>query len=211
MSKQQKELHERIHAESHTELRKQLKSQRNNVLHHIRSILRQEGESFWLSKAEAIDTKRPDACSYYMYNAIREMRAMRTGQSPQVVRLAEDNGKFDTIFTGTCANSINTLNLFHRTSLPGDLCDITTDGLEEDPFCPEEVRASILQQRASGAVGCDGISAVMLRAAVNVLTPWLTTFFNAIQQLQYCPIDLRCGLTVPIYKRGKPVGSPKSY
>ena len=51
----------------------------------------------------------------------------------------------------------------------------------------------------------------MLRAAVNVLTPWLKTFFNAIQQLQYCPIDLRCGLIVPIYKRGKPVGIPKSY
>ena len=31
------------------------------------------------------------------------------------------------------------------------------------------------------------------------------------QQLQYCPIDLRCGLIVPIYKRGKPVGIPKSY
>ena len=31
------------------------------------------------------------------------------------------------------------------------------------------------------------------------------------QQLQYCPIDLRCGLIVPIYKRGKAVGIPKSY
>ena len=110
LSKQQKELHERIHAESDPERRKQLKSQRNNVLHHIRSILRQEGESFWQSKAEAIDTKRPDAGSYY--NAIREMRAMRTGQSPQVVRLADVMEKFDKILTGTCANSINTLNLY---------------------------------------------------------------------------------------------------
>ena len=51
----------------------------------------------------------------------------------------------------------------------------------------------------------------MLRAAVNVLTSWLTTFLNAIQQLQYFSLDLRCGLIVPIYKRGKPVGMPKSY
>ena len=188
----------------------QLWSSAATLLHHIRSIFRQEGESFWQSKAEAVDTKRPDALSYY--NAIREMRAMRNGQSPQVVRLADDNGeirqnpdwnlrKFNKYFE----------SVFHRTSLHEDLCDITTDGLEEDPFSPEEIRASILRQRISGAVGCDGISAVMLRAAVNVLTPWLTTFFNAIQQLQYCPIDLRCGLIVPIYKRGKPVGIPKSY
>ena len=115
------------------------------ALHHSRSILRREGESFWQSKAEAIDTKRPDARSYY--NAIREMRAMRTGQSPQVVRLADDNGeirqnldwnlrKFNKYFE----------SVFHRTSLPEDLCDITTDGLEEDLFWRKEIRASILRQ-----------------------------------------------------------------
>ena len=49
----------------------QLWSSAATLLHHIRSIFRQEGESFWQSKAEAIDTKRPDALSNY--NAIREM------------------------------------------------------------------------------------------------------------------------------------------
>ena len=140
------------------------------------------------------------------------MRAMRTGHSPQVVRLADDNGEIRQILDWNLRKFNKYFeSVFHRTSLPEDLCDTTTNGLEEDPFWPEEIRASILPQRISGGVGCDATSAVMLPAAVNVLTPWLTAYFNASQQLQYWPIDLPCGLIVPIYKRGKPVFIPKSY
>ena len=51
----------------------------------------------------------------------------------------------------------------------------------------------------------------MLQAGGDILVGWLTAFFNAIHQVQHCPNDLRCGIIVPIYKSGKPVGVPKSY
>ena len=60
-------------------------------------------------------------------------------------------------------------------------------------------------------MGPDGVSADMLRAAKDLLSPWLASFFNAIQSVGYCPDDMRSGLVVPVYKPGKPLGKPKSY
>ena len=60
-------------------------------------------------------------------------------------------------------------------------------------------------------MGPDGVIAEMLRAAKELLSLWLASFFNAIQSVSYCPDDMRSGLVVPVYKPGKPLGKPKSY
>ena len=89
---------------------------------------------------------------------------------------------------------------------------VTCDAENYDKlFTEAEVAKAISTQKAAGAVGCDGISAAMLQAGKLTLSFWFATFFNLINKLQYCPEDLRCGLIVSVYKKGKPIGAPKSY
>ena len=66
LSSRQKQLHIRLNSENDPEKRKRLASERNQILHHIRSILRKEGDEFWQSQAEAVDARIPDARSYTM-------------------------------------------------------------------------------------------------------------------------------------------------
>lgn len=209
LSDQQKQLHIRINSENDPTIRRQLSRERNIVLHHIRSILKREGDAFWQELAESADAQRPDARSYF--GAIRQLRSMRSGQSATPVRLADadENIRMNVNWNLNKFNEYFS-SVFHDERLPNDLRGNIPAG-NEDTFSTAEVTAAIKRQRITGAVGCDGISASMLKAGGDLVAGWLTAFFNAIQRLEHCPEDLRCGLVVPIYKSGKPHGVPKSY
>ena len=102
-------------------------------------------------------------------------------------------------------------SIFYRDDLACDLCSSEFAGVHDQPFTVSEVAAAIMDQKSGGAVGIDGLSAEVLKAAKFVVAPWLTRFFNATRLNKYCPDDLVCGLIVPLYKSGKPAGIPKSF
>ena len=52
---------------------------------------------------------------------------------------------------------------------------------------------------------------VCICAGGSIIISWMTAFFNAILSTGHCPSDLKCGLIVPIFKPGKPLGVPKSF
>eukprot|EP00117_Sycon_ciliatum_P028840 scpid42860/ scgid3590/ LINE-1 reverse transcriptase homolog len=212
LSQRQKELHIQKDAERDPERRQQLARERNQILHKIRSILRKEGDQFWQEKATEADALRPDARSYY--NAIRNIRQLRSSVSQPPVRLANKDGEIMADVQWNLDEFRKYyLSVFHRDDVPAAV-DHPADGEvtpDEEPFTQEEVRAAISRQKPGGAVGQDGVSAVLLQAGKDAITTWLTTFFNAVQLAKYCPEDLRRGLIVPIYKPNKPAGFPKSY
>ena len=190
--------------------RKELTQSRNKILHRIRALLRNEGDLYWQHKAEAVDALRPDARSYF--NAIKQLKALRNPDKPSPVRLANDSGENVTNVNWNLEEfSKYFASVFYRSDQPTLFPAQPNSKAKDEPFTSEEIRKAIMHQKIGGAVGCDGISAALLRTASTVITPWLTTLFNSIKELHYCPPDLRCGLLVPVYKRGKPMGAPKSY
>jgi len=212
LSKKQKELHIQIQREGDASRKRSLKTDRNAILHQIKSILKEEGDQFWQSKADAVDAKLPDPRSYF--NAVRNLRQLR-GQSsaPPPVRLADDNGNIvsDTSWNLKAFNDYFK-SVFYRDGLPNTVSSVDfNSSLHEDPFTVQEVESAISRQKSGGAVGIDGISAVMLKAAKDLFAPWLTSFFNTMQSLHHCPDDMLAGLIVPLHKSGKPLGLPKSY
>eukprot|EP00117_Sycon_ciliatum_P002356 scpid25615/ scgid4849/ LINE-1 reverse transcriptase homolog len=210
LSTQQKEIHSRIHMEKDPNKRKELTQSRNKILHRIRALLRNEGDLYWQHKAEAVDALRPDARSYF--NAIKQLKALRNPDKPSPVRLANDSGENVTNVNWNLEEfSKYFASVFYRSDQPTLFPAQPNSKAKDEPFTSEEIRKAIMHQKIGGAVGCDGISAALLRTASTVITPWLTTLFNSIKELHYCPPDLRCGLLVPVYKRGKPMGAPKSY
>jgi len=212
LSKAQRALHIQIHSLVDPQQRQLLQSKRVKILHEIRSRLKEEDEQFWKNQAESADAKRPDARSYY--NAVRSLRQLRSQQHSQPICLSDSDGNI----TADIDWNLATFNqyyqsIFYRDDLPLDLRDIigNDDDTIETTYTVEEVQYAIKKQKLGGAVGQDGISATMLRSAGDFIIPWLTAFFNMIGKTQHCPVDLRCGLLVPIYKKGKPLGFPKSY
>ena len=207
LSTEQKNLHCRINAEPDPEQRKALKIERSAKLHEIRRILQKEGEQYWQRKAVEVDALRPDPRSYF--NAINNLRQLRSGKKAAPVRLADADGRI----MADISWNLNAFNEYYESVFytDGQPLDLRQQSNEEDPFTIEEVRSAIIKQKSGGAVGPDGISADALKSAKNLFAPWLTNFFNAVQATEYCPDDMRCGLIVPIYKAGKPLGHPKSY
>ncbi|XP_065195813.1 MAM and LDL-receptor class A domain-containing protein 1-like [Sycon ciliatum] len=196
----------RINAEPDPEQRKALKIERSAKLHEIRRILQKEGEQYWQRKAVEVDALRPDPRSYF--NAINNLRQLRSGKKAAPVRLADADGRI----MADISWNLNAFNEYYESVFytDGQPLDLRQQSNEEDPFTIEEVRSAIIKQKSGGAVGPDGISADALKSAKNLFAPWLTNFFNAVQATEYCPDDMRCGLIVPIYKAGKPLGHPKS-
>lgn len=88
-------------------------------------------------------------------------------------------------------------SLFHRHNQLLDFRPVQVDP-EEDPFTVEEVCSAITKQRSGGIVGPDGISADMLKAARDILSRWLTIFYNIIQVTAHCPNDICCGIMANI-------------
>eukprot|EP00117_Sycon_ciliatum_P025825 scpid40674/ scgid21348/ LINE-1 reverse transcriptase homolog len=137
---------------------------------------------------------------------------MKSNTNTPPVRLADDDGNIMTSIQWNLDTfSKYFQSIFHRPDLPCDFRGSQDINDEELPFTTQEVTSAISKQKKGGAVGPDGVSAEMLRAAKDLLSPWLASFFNAIQSVGYCPDDMRSGLVVPVYKPGKPLGKPKSY
>ena len=209
LSKCQQKMHAQLHAENDLSIRQELRAKRNKILHQIRSLLRTRGDQFWQAKAEQADALRPDARSYY--NAIRNLRTLRSGDKPSPVKLSDADGQIiNDVDWQLHKFSENHHSVFQRDQLDSGLRSAFTENYDE-LFTEAEVAKGISTQNAASAVGCDGISAAMLQAGKLTLSFWLATFFNLINKLQYCPEDLSCGLIVPVYKKGKPIGAPKSY
>ena len=91
LSTEQKNLHCRINAEPDPEQRKALKIERSAKLHEIRRILQKEGEQYWQRKAVEVDALRPDPRSYF--NAINNLRQLRSGKKAAPVGLADADGR----------------------------------------------------------------------------------------------------------------------
>ena len=167
------------------------------------------GFAIWQSRADIADSQ-PDPRSYYA--AIRQLRQMKAGTKPSPVALTDDNGH---MISNTSWNlnkfSEYYSSIFYRDDLPCDLCSSEFADVNDQPFTVSEVAAAIMDQKSGGAVGIDGLSAEVLKAAKSVVATWLTRFFNAVRLNNYCPDDLACGLIVPLYKSGKPAGIPKSF
>ena len=51
-------------------------------------LLREEGDRKWQERADSIDARRPDPRSYY--NAIRQMRQLRSGNKSPPVHLKDE-------------------------------------------------------------------------------------------------------------------------
>ena len=119
LSQDQKDLHIRIHAEPDPARRKVLKEERNSIQHKIRKILRQDGDDFWQRQAEATDALRPDPRSYY--NAIRNLRQMKSNTNTPPVWLADDDGNIMTSIQWNLDTfSKYFQSIFHRPDLPCD-------------------------------------------------------------------------------------------
>ena len=209
LSKQQRNLHVRICAEPNEARRNEIKKKRSAILQRIRTILREEGDRFWQSRADIADSQ-PDPRSYYA--AIRQLRQMKAGAKPSPVALMDDNGH---MISNTSWNlnkfSEYYSSIFYRDDLPCDLRSSEFADVNNQLFTVSEIAAAIMNQKSGGAVGIDDLIAEVLKAVKSVVAPWLTRFFNAIRLNNYCPDDLVCGLIVPLYKSGKPTGIPKSF
>ena len=192
LSKCQQKLHTQLHAENDPSTRQEVKAKR----HKIRSLLTTRGDQFWQSKAEQADALRPNARSYY--NAIRNLRTLRSGDKPSPVKLSADGQIINDGDWQLRKFSEYYHSVFHRDQLDSDLRSVSAENYDE-LFTEVEVAKAISTQKTAGAVGCGGISAAMLQAGKLTLYFWFATFFNLINKLQYCPEDLRCGLIVPDY------------
>ena len=171
LSKCQQKLHAQLHAENDHSTRQELKAKRNKILHQIRSLLRTRGDQIWQTKAEQADALRPDARSYY--NAIRNLRTLRSGDKPSPVKLSDADGQIiNDVDWQLRKFSENYHSVFHRDQLDSDLQSAFAENYDEH-FTEAEVAKGISTQNAASAVGCDGISAAMLQAGKLTLSFWL--------------------------------------
>ena len=142
------------------------------------------------------------------------MRQLRSGNKSPPVHLNDEDNNCLVPDTTWNLNKFSEYyhSIFYRDNLP---LSVSSPGAQHDntiqAFYDEELRSAIQKQRLGGAVGCDGISADMLRAGDSIIISWMTALFNAILSTGHCPSDLKCGLIVPIFKPGKPLGVPKSF
>lgn len=106
---------------------------------------------------------------------------------------------------------------FFPTPRPADLTDIPGTTYPEPLLTPQilqqEVQKAILRAPGKKAPGPDQIPNHILHKLENILTPQLTTIFNACLRLSYYPEQWRNSITVVIKKpaKEKAANQPKSY
>lgn len=108
-------------------------------------------------------------------------------------------------------------NTFFPTPRPANLRDIPgyiyPEPLLTPPILQPEVQKAILRTPGKKAPGPDQIPNHILHKLENILTPQLTTIFNACLRLGYYPEQWRNSITVVIKKpaKEKAADQPKSY
>ena len=75
------------------------------ILHQNRTILLEEGDRFWQSRADIADSQ-PDPRSYYA--DIRQLRQMKAGTKPSPVAQMDDNGHMISNMSWNLNKSANT-------------------------------------------------------------------------------------------------------
>ena len=120
----------------------EIKKKRSAILHQIRTILREEGDRFWQSRADIADSQ-PDPRSYYA--DIRQLRQKKAGKKPSPVALMDDNGHM----ISNMSWSLNKISeyyssIFYRDDLPSDLRSSEFADVNDQPFTVSEIAAAIM-------------------------------------------------------------------
>ena len=72
-----------------------------------------------------------------------------------------------------------------------------------EPINMEELKRAIFSLKKKKAAGCDGITSEMWQFSFDVISENLLQFMNSFWEKNVIPEEWKCGVVVPVYKRGE--------
>ena len=203
MSKKQRNHRLSIQQASNPDTVRQLKHERNVLMHLVRSWSLQLAEEKLDQRAKEIEKLKDSA---KMYKAAQLMRR-RTATKPAVVDTLGRNITYD---KGAAAEMCT-----HFSKQLQDQDCVALEAFDENPRQLEqpitavEVASALGRLNKGRTAGDDTLQSELLKYCADEISPTISVLFNNIFE-RHEIVDVGHGLVIPIQKLGKPRGSQRA-
>ena len=203
LSKQQKILRNQISTCNEIEEVKQMKSQRNKILHAIKAKTLQNRNAEIDSKVHEINNLQDNT---KMYKAVKSLKRKKF-ENPFV---CDNDGKRITNPTAIYEHIRDHFyKHFHKNDIPSIQPFVGEPEPLQKPICIDEVIKAIKKLNNNRAADIDGMTAEFLKHAPRELHEWIVDILNDVLE-NHSELDLGTGILVALQKPGKEKGPVKN-
>ena len=202
LSQMQKRLWNNILSTNNKELKKKLRTERNNILRQIRKANRDQEEKKLEQQIKDIEqtTNNPNK----MFKAIKAM----TKQKRTPLTIQTEHG-----LTADEKLATDEITKYFKTMFQTDTQDKIPEPEKQPmtkPFTTKEITDAIKTLKNNKSAGNDNIYAEQLKYGPKELHTEITNLLNEIAATGEYPSEIKHGLLIPLQKPGKPKGPPEN-